>query len=400
MNVVTSPSLEEPRVDMSLIATTDPPASLDRTLFVDEIESLQSLLKLETEWRQLHHLAGTVPFTSWEWNVTWWRHLSRHSLVTSDRLFVRAIRARSGQLVGIAPLMVSEYPGRGPRVRCLRYFGADPNITEIRGPLIIPEYEIAAYDALLRNLFARPEKWDVFLVDGIRADSAFLPLLHLHGAPHWLEEVPSFVLQLPATWEQFRSTRRRNVKESLRKSSNSLKRSGLVPVHRVATRGPELVTTIESFFKLHAARARRVDTVPHSDVFHRPAAADFLRELCDRLSERDQVRVFSMAVDHRVVAVRVAFVAARSLYLYYSGYDPDYGKYSVMTNIMAEAIKYAIANGYTEVNLSTGADWSKTRWSPNCTTLRRALIASRRTHAFATIGYKHLYQLRARFVGD
>jgi CelD/BcsL family acetyltransferase involved in cellulose biosynthesis len=369
-------------------------------LFVDAIESLQGLQKLEAEWRQLQHLAGTVPFTSWEWNVTWWRHLSRHSLVTSDRLFVRAIRTRSGQLVGVAPLMVSEYPARGPRLRCLRYFGADPNITEIHGPLIIPEYEIAVYDALLRNIFACQDKWDVFLADGIRADGAFVPLLHLHGVPHWLEDVPSFVLQLPATWEEFRSTRRRNVKESLRKCSNSLKRSGLVPVHRVATRGPELVTAIESFFRLHSARAGRVDTVRHPDVFQRPGAADFLRELCDRLSAHDRVRVFAMEIGHRVVAVRVAFVVGRSLYLYYSGYDPEYGKHSVMTSVLAEAIKYAIANGYTELNLSIGADWSKTRWSPKCRTFRRALVASPATRAFASIGYKPLYQLRAWFAGD
>jgi len=39
-------------------------------------------------------------------------------------------------------------------------------------------------------------------------------------------------------------------------------------------------------------------------------------------------------------------------------------KYSVMTTTVAEAIKYAIANGLNTVNLSPGADVSKTRWGP------------------------------------
>jgi hypothetical protein len=58
------------------------------------------------------------------------------------------------------------------------------------------------------------------------------------------------------------------------------------------------------------------------------------------------------------------------MYLYYSGFDPTYRRYSVMTRVLAESIKYAIAEGINSINLSTGIDVSKTRWSPQATTYR------------------------------
>ncbi len=52
------------------------------------------------------------------------------------------------------------------------------------------------------------------------------------------------------------------------------------------------------------------------------------------------------------------------MYLYYSGYDPLWARYSVMTTTVAEALKYAIACGIKTVSLSPGREISKTRWGP------------------------------------
>jgi CelD/BcsL family acetyltransferase involved in cellulose biosynthesis len=69
-------------------------------------------------------------------------------------------------------------------------------------------------------------------------------------------------------------------------------------------------------------------------------------------------------------------VIGGSLYLYYSGYDQAFAQYSVMTTTVAEAIKYAIAQGMKAVNLSTGNDVSKARWNPVEVAMRQALLVS------------------------
>src|SRR5262249_42032154 len=64
------------------------------------------------------------------------------------------------------------------------------------------------------------------------------------------------------------------------------------------------------------------------------------------------------------VASQVGFLGGRELYLYYSGYDPAWRKYSVMTTLMVEIMRWGISQRLSAVNLSTGRDLSKLRWRP------------------------------------
>jgi hypothetical protein len=52
------------------------------------------------------------------------------------------------------------------------------------------------------------------------------------------------------------------------------------------------------------------------------------------------------------------------LYLYHSGYDPAWARYGVMTTLMAETVRYAIAGGLQSINLSLVGEHSKLRWRP------------------------------------
>jgi CelD/BcsL family acetyltransferase involved in cellulose biosynthesis len=102
----------------------------------------------------------------------------------------------------------------------------------------------------------------------------------------------------------------------------------------------------------------------HLDRFANKLLRDFLRDVCERLCRRGALRLFQLKVGSEVVASRIGFVIGDSLYLYYSGFDPKWSRFSVMTTTVAEAIKYAIAHGLKTVNLSPAKDVSKTRWGP------------------------------------
>ena len=119
-----------------------------------------------------------------------------------------------------------------------------------------------------------------------------------------------------------------------------------------------------AFFELHRARSKMLHGLSHTDYFASIRCRRFLIEVCERFAKRGALRIFQIKNQDSIVATRIGFVLGDSLYLYYSGYDPEYQKYSVMTTVVAEAIKFAIANGFRTVNLSTGLDVSKTRWSP------------------------------------
>jgi CelD/BcsL family acetyltransferase involved in cellulose biosynthesis len=347
-------------------------------LTVESFGGVEALGALEPEWRDLSDAYGAgLPFRTWEWHDSWWRHLAEHRLGVEDAPRVQAFRDRSGRLVAVAPLMLTRRPGSGPlAVRAIDFLGADPNITELRGLLCDPAWEREVHAALLAQLRARAEEWDWLYWRGIRSGGELERALSAEPDVQFLEDVPNYVLPLEGTWEKFRASRSRNLKESLRKCYNSLKRDGHRFGFAVAIAPAEVAAALERFWELHGARARLGGTVRHLDVFAAPPARAFLADVCQRLALRGQVRVFQLLIEDQVVAARIGFALGDSLYLYYSGYDPRWAPYSVMTTALAEAIKHALEAGVRVVNLSNGTDVSKTRWSPQEVVYRSAVQLS------------------------
>ena len=173
-----------------------------------------------------------------------------------------------------------------------------------------------------------------------------------------------FVVRLPATWEELHAALPRNIRESLRKCRNSLTRDSLTPAFHVLTDVNAIRSSLPAFFDLHRNRALATDTVHHNDVFRRPEDRAFLAGVVDHLAPGGMVRMFQMEIGGKIVAMRLGIACHESLYLYYSGYDTAWAKYSVMTSVNAYAIQYAISMGFRTVNLSTGSDQAKLRWRP------------------------------------
>jgi CelD/BcsL family acetyltransferase involved in cellulose biosynthesis len=326
-------------------------------------EAVESLVP---EWAALDaELSPRTPFSSPAWNLLWWRHFGGRSLAVRDQFFSHVVRDDTGRLIAVAPMVITHRPGVGPLgVRTLQFFGADANITELRGMVCRAEHQSQVLSALSGHFLSRASDWDWLHWHGIRGDESAWNSL-ANGAQVLRGDcIPDYCLTLPATWEAFRAGLSRNIKESVRKCYNSLKRDGHAFVFRAVSRPEEARAAIARFFDLHAARASVTDTINHPDVFGGQRARAFLSDFAQHAAEEGTLRVFQLEIAGVVVATRVGFALGNELYLYFSGYDDAWGKYSVMTTVVAEAIKWAIENGFKVINLSPGNDVSKLRWGP------------------------------------
>lgn len=102
----------------------------------------------------------------------------------------------------------------------------------------------------------------------------------------------------------------------------------------------------------------------------------FITDVAHRMAEQNQLRIFELEVAGTVVASRMAFLLGDELYLYYSGYDLEWRKHSIMTTLMCECFKWAIENGIAVINLSKGKDPSKLRWRGSELDFHDALLMS------------------------
>jgi CelD/BcsL family acetyltransferase involved in cellulose biosynthesis len=358
-------------------------------VIVDTIRSVAGIAALRADYDRLSRVASNkLPFALHEWHVAWCEHfLNCNPRIREEALFY-VVRNLERECVALVPFVICKRMLGPLKIVSVNFLGADPAITEIRAPLIEPGYEKITAHAV-QDLLAKEGAWD--WVDWTDISDAFANSLDTQQL-HWQPGLSAYVLDLPSTWPEFRSGLKRNIRESLRHCYNSLKRDG----HRfeciVIDRPEDIGDALDEFLRLHAMRANYRASVIHPERFSSKVSRDFLYSVCRQLAARGAVRIFQLRINSKIVATRIGFVVDDSLYLYYSGFDPQWARYSVMTTTVAEAIKYAIAQGLATVNLSPTNDISKARWGPREVTYRSAYQQGARLHS----GLVHRAYLKAR----
>ena len=333
--------------------------------FVDPTEAFDTLTP---EWEDLD--AAMLPralHSSPAWIRLWWRHLRRQTISTRDEFFLHTVRDQYGRLVAVAPLMLTHKPGRGLlRLRLLQFIGADLSLTEVRGLICRIEHQDTAVRALIGHFAKHCNEWDLFLWRGFRLPGLSVELLDDLGGLNKDDALPCYIVELPTSWDELATRLSSNTRKSMRKSYEFLERDGYNFGFRSREHPNDIPEALSRFFSLHAARSLSKDMTLHRDRLtgypkHSALVADFARTM----AERGQLRMFQLEIGGAIIATRIAFVLGDDLCLYYSGFDPRWRKYSVMTTLSIEIMKWAINNGFKRVNLSTGADLGKLRWRPS-----------------------------------
>jgi CelD/BcsL family acetyltransferase involved in cellulose biosynthesis len=339
---------------------------------IEVVGDVEGIRALAPDYERLYQVTGnTLPFATQEWHLAWCEHLLNCRPRARQQPLFCVLRQPAGPCVAIVPLILTRWRVGPLKVAAVGLIGADPALTEIRNPLIEPGYESAAVRVVHARL-ASLSGWDWVEWSGINA--ALARALALEAAPRWYQTLDDYVLDLPAAWPEFRATLGRNMRRSLWRCYHSLRRDGHTFEFIVARRPEEVRGALSRFLQLHTLRARMSWGPVHPDVFAAPSPRAFLYQVCERLAARDAVRVFQLRIGEAVVASLIGFVIGNSLYFYYSGFDPAWARYSVMTTTAAEALRYAIAGGLESVNLSTIADHTKLRWRPRRVDFHSAFV--------------------------
>jgi CelD/BcsL family acetyltransferase involved in cellulose biosynthesis len=348
------------------------PATVTERVTAEIVGDLAAIRALKPDYERLYRVTGnTLPYATQEWHLAWCEHLLSRAGHISQRPLFCVLRRSEGACIGIAPLILTRRQLGPLKVATLALVGADPSLTEVRNPLVEPGYERAAVRTLHERLATIPG-WDWIQWNGVSA--ALAEALALETSPQWYETLDDYELDLPAAWPQLVATLGRNMRRSLRRSHDSLRRDGHTFEFVVARDCVEVRWALLRFLELHTLRAKMAFGPVHADRFASRSPRAFLYDVCERLAARDAVRVFQLRVADAVVASRIGFVIGDSLYLYHSGFDPAWARYAVMTTTMGEVVRYAIASGLRSVNLSLVGEQSKLRWRPRRVDFYSALV--------------------------
>jgi CelD/BcsL family acetyltransferase involved in cellulose biosynthesis len=243
---------------------------------------------------------------------------------------------------GIAPLMRSD--GR------LSFIG-DASICDFMDVIVDPADADAAYGELWRRI--NEEDWSELELWGLMASSPTRERIKAFAAEHGYdvkEEVEAVAprLELPATWEDYLGSLNKKDRHELRRKIRRLFDSGASVDFDVLSEQADVVAAMDDFLDLHT-RSRQDKT-----EFMTPEMESFFRRMASAMSAEGLVRLFMLRVNGKPAAAVLCFDAGSHLYLYNSGYDPEFSNLSVGLVSKALCLRWAIENGKTGLDFLRG----------------------------------------------
>ncbi len=314
------------------------------------VTSEEGLARLRPEWDALvDELALPSPFHSWDWNHVWWKHFGRHS-----RPHIVVFRA-GDRTLGLAQLQERNHGGW---VTSLVPIGWGNLLTEQLDLLIPALHRRRLLAELRRHLLESSCSWiglsglvEADLTEGWEAMGVVSRV-----------DMPFEYRVLPPTWEEMVRGLNRSMRGNVKYYPRLMMRSGCPFEFRVAESPADVLSALPTVYRLHSARAATHDGVVHKDYLERDDHRAFLNEVAPRLAARGEMKVGMLEAHGEVVAAHMWLEKARTMFLYYSGYQPEWSRFSVAMVTTAEILQHGIARGLDRVEFLRGTGHFKTRW--------------------------------------
>ena len=237
------------------------------------------------------------------------------------------------ETIAVAPLMRDDHR--------LTFIG-DPNICDYMDVLVSPDHSEQGYESVWRQL--RDEEWGELDLWGLQESSATRAAMKRFAADagYGVREEREAVaprLALPATFEDYLASLGKKDRHELRRKLRRFFDSGADATSEVYSEQADVVAHMEEFLELHT-RSRQDKT-----DFMTPAMEMFFRRMASAMSAEGLVRLFMLYVNSKAVASVFCFDAGNQLYMYNSGYDPDYSSLSVGLVSKVMCLRWSIEHG-------------------------------------------------------
>jgi len=282
----------------------------------------ESFDSIYSDWKKLQgNSTASSVFSSPVWSKIWWQQFG-----SGAELRLGAAR-HQGKVIGIAPLLVNGD---------IASFIGSSDVCDYLDFVIEPGKEESFFRQLLDNLKA--EGILRLNLAPLRPDSTVLTrLVNIAQNHRWQvscsKEDVSVELDLPATWEDYLQSLSGKQRHELKRKLRRLDEEGELN-YRHSTDANQY--DIDIFLRLF--RDSRQDKA----AFLTPQMESFFRAVAGAMAEQELLILNILEVAEKPVAATMCFDYKDTVYLYNSGYEPDYGWLSVGVISKALCIKDSI----------------------------------------------------------
>jgi CelD/BcsL family acetyltransferase involved in cellulose biosynthesis len=287
-----------------------------------KIESYESIYHT---WKELHEHSTAAPlFSLPEWSQVWWQQFGSEA-----KLFIGSVK-QGDKTIGVAPLKLNG--------RTASLIG-NGDVCDYLDFVIAPGSENIFFSELLNTL--KVEKITKLELAPLRPDSTVQTnLIDIAPKNKWQvsrsQEDVTVELKLPATWDEYLKLLSGKQRHELNRKLRRLNEEGDLK-YRTSTNANQ--SDMDTFLRLF--RESRQDKAE----FLTSQMESFFRAIANAMADQKLLRLNILELDKKAVAATLCFDYRDTVYLYNSGYEPEYGWLSVGVISKALCIKDSIERG-------------------------------------------------------
>ena len=345
---------------------------------VTRIATTDALQQCSASW---NCLTRGVPFRSWEWLSTWWKHYGGER-----ELYVLAVHDDLGTLIGVLPLFRERTATRG---RLLQLLGSDEVCTDYVTVLSTHEHEDLVIDAIANWLIQASgrdsndaDAWDLMELDSVPTSDAAMARLvgslsEAGCGVHRTAGLSCWKLPLPASWDEVYDGLSKNRRKAFRKLQRETIDSGRLEF-LTANNEEQLRSAMQLFVDLHQ---KRRNSLGEPGCFSSKQFAAFIDEVSRQLWSLDRLEVSWIELDGRPIGVEYCLLDADTTYVYQGGIEPNAHKESPGHLMTMALIRHSIASSRTTYDLLRGDEPYKAAWNAQPQPTVKLRISANRTAA-------------------
>ena len=279
-------------------------------------------------------------FQTPEWLASWWQAYGQ-----KRDLFTLVFADPTGAIVGIVPLYADRTRFLGASLRILRMVGAGSGDSDGLDFITAPGYARDCAQAFIAWLAAQKE-WHVCALETLPQNSLVTRCLseciHASGMSIDSTLIPNFIIDLPATWQQYLSSLESSFRPLLTRYPKRLQSRFTTKFSRCED-VDNLKAQLQTLFDLHQMRwTGRGET----GAFAGNERRNFYNRMATAFLQRGWLEFWLLELNGETVGAQFCFRYNDTVSLLQEGFHPKYA---------AEKIGYALKAHFLEEMIRTGA---------------------------------------------
>lgn len=310
-------------------------------------------------------------FCSPIWQLNWWECFGMKQIPVCIQVY------DNNKLIGLAPLRIyktQELPGFP--VRALGFLGRDTVAGDFLDFICQDNFKARMADIVLQEIYKIKKQWDIAIFGELIKDSLTYFALQdnrekMAFAIRYQEPHMCPYIKLPETFDSYLSSLSRSMRTQILYLKRRLQKD-YDAVIAVNDEVYSLNEVVDSLFILHKKRWQEQGR--YSNLF-KPEFKKFITKLCLDLHQRNNLKIYHIIVNKKIIAVNLVFLWEQSAIYYNGGWDPEFSKWSPGSILVAKGIEDAILSGKKYYEFLRGDEAYKSRWTQEMQKTETVILA-------------------------